>query len=95
MIRICHVKKYDDLCRGCHYVRNCYEYICPLIENWAILNYSTDRFGTYAILEEGGTVIKVPIDNISDVQTLSITEYQYMIDKKEKLYIYKKKLYGK
>lgn len=76
MIRICHVKKYDDLCRGCHYVRNCYEYICPIIENWAILNYSTDRFGTYAILEEGGTVIKVPIDNITDVQTISIREYE-------------------
>lgn len=87
MIRICHVKKYDDLCRGCHYVRNCYEYICPLIEDWVILNYSTDEFVTYAILEKGGTVIKVPIDKITDVQTLSITEYQYMIDKKEKLYV--------
>lgn len=40
-------------------------------------------------------IVKVPIDKITDVQTLSITEYQYMIDKKEKLYIYKKKLYGK
>lgn len=95
MIRICYVKKYDDLCRGCHYVRNCYEYICPLIENWAILNYSTDKSGTYAILEKEGKIVKVPIDKITDVQTLSITEYQYMIDKKVKLYIYKKKLYGK
>lgn len=87
MIRICHVKKYDDLCRGCHYVRNCYEYICPLIENWAILNYYTDRFGTYAILEEGGTVIKVPIDNITDVQTISIREYEKMAEQRSKNYV--------
>lgn len=87
MIRICHVKKYDDLCRGCHYVRNCYEYIYPLIENWAILNYSTDRFGTYAILEEGGTVIKVPIDNITDVQTISIREYEKAADQRSKNYV--------
>lgn len=87
MIRICHVKKYDDLCRGCHYVRDCYEYICPLIENWAILNYSTDRFGTYAILEEGGTVIKVPIDNITDVQTISIREYEKMAEQRNKNYV--------
>lgn len=87
MIRICHVKKYDDLCRGCHYVRNCYEYICSLIENWAILNYSTDRFGTYAILEEGGTVIKVPIDNITDIQTISIREYEKLTEQRNKNYV--------
>ena len=87
MIRTCNVKRNYDLCSKCYKKRRCFEYICPLLECCAILNFSTDKFDTYAILEKDGKIVKVAIDKITDVRTLSITEHQYMINKREKRYV--------